>query len=195
MANKVEDAPPILVVDDSTDELMLMQRIIQTCKILNEVCLFETGRDCVDYFEKDSRRDQPEGCILLLDMMMTPTSGLEVLERIQGLPSAKKSLLVMVSGLSDIKAINTGYQLGAHTFMIKPLKPDDVVQLLAGMQNRVWVEERSDGYVIRLVPESETSFIKKPGLSTPFVNWAGRLREAGGGEGAVRLGGLGEEKA
>lgn len=168
--------PPILVVDDVRDELLLVERIIQSCKLLNPVHLLETGGDCIRFFEQDSRRDDPSGCILFLDMMMQPTSGLEVLDRVRDLPSARKSLIVMVSGLTDIKAINTGYQLGAATFLIKPLKPEDVLQLITSMGNRVSVEEHEGGYLIQLVPDSGTSFIKKPEIKQPFANLAGRLK-------------------
>lgn len=167
--------PPILVVDDVRDELLLAERIIHGCKLLNPVHLLETGGDCIRLFEQDSRSENPTGCILFLDMVMHPTSGLEVLERIHELPSAKKSLLVMMSGLTDIKAINTGYQLGAATFLIKPLKPEDVLQLITSMGHRVSVEEETGGYNIQLVPDSGTSFIKKPEIRKPFKNLAGRL--------------------
>ena len=133
------------------------------------------GGDCIRLFEQDSQSENPSGCILFLDMVMQPTSGLEVLERIRDLPSAKKSLLVMMSGLTDIKAINTGYQLGAATFLIKPLKPEDVLQLITSMGHRVSIEEKAEGYVIQLVPDSGTSFIKKPEIRKPFKNLAGRL--------------------
>ena len=168
--------PPILLVDDVSDELYLLDRIIKGCKILNPVCLFETGGDCIRFLDEDSRRDEPEGCILFLDLMMQPTSGLEVLERIHDFPSARKSLIVMISGLTDIKAINQGYQLGAHTFLIKPLKPEDLLQLLEGMGTRVSVEEHGDGYLIDLVSDTETSFIKKVQPKPLFASWAGRIK-------------------
>ena len=173
-----EQGPPIVIVDDLSDELYLLQRIIKGCKILNPVCLFETGGDCIRFLEADSKADQPQGCILFLDLVMEPTSGLEVLENIKNLPSARKSLIVMISGLTDIKAIHQGYQLGAHTFLIKPLKSHDLLQLLEQMGNRVSVEEQDDGYRIDLVSDTDTSFIKhKQAQPKPlFANWAGRLK-------------------
>ena len=171
-----ETGPPILIVDDLPDELFLLERIIQGCKILNPVCTFETGGDCIRFLEKDSKSAEPRGCILFLDLVMQPTSGLEVLERIKDLPSARKSLIVMISGLTDIKAINQGYQLGAHTFLIKPLKPADVLQVIQHMGKRVTVEEVGDGYVIWLVPDSDTAFVQKTKCEPVFATWADRLK-------------------
>ena len=170
-----QQGPPIVIVDDLCDELYLLQRIVKGCKILNPIHLFETGGDCVRFLEQDSRAEQPQGCILFLDLVMEPTSGLEVLAKIKDLPSAKKSLIVMISGLTDIKAIHQGYQLGAHTFLIKPLKPHDLLQLLEQKENRVSVQEEDEGYRIDLLSDTETSFIKQGGSKALFSRWAGRL--------------------
>jgi DNA-binding response OmpR family regulator len=89
-------------------------------------------------------------CILFLDMVMKPISGLEVLRRLKNLPAAKGSILIMLSGLTDIKKIAEGYRLGASTFLIKPLIPAEFVQMLKAV-NGLGINKVSGGLVLSIL--------------------------------------------
>jgi DNA-binding response OmpR family regulator len=82
---------------------------------------------------------------------MAPTSGISVLRELRESGLAKDSVIVMLSGITDIKAINEGYQLGASTFLIKPIKPDDILEMLNGMKNKIRVEEQPSGYLLEWI--------------------------------------------
>jgi CheY-like chemotaxis protein len=122
---------PIVIVDDSLEDALLAQRMIGLCKIQNPVILLKSGQACLDYFaaaKPYGNRILP--CLLLLDMIMAPVSGLQVLQRLREEGAARGSVVVMLSGLGDLKILHQGYQLGANTFLVKPLLAEDVMQMV-----------------------------------------------------------------
>lgn len=162
----------IIIVDDAKDDLILVQRLLLQCKILNQISLFSSGKECVDYVKsscKDGVVSMPEPSIIFLDLVMAQTSGLEVLRFLQTSDYARKCIVVMLSGLKDIKAINTGYQLGARTFLLKPITQDDIVHLVSMLSSQVRIEEsEGGGYMLywneRIVHNSD-----KPRISMAAV--------------------------
>ncbi|MDB6037551.1 MAG: hypothetical protein JWM99_1392 [Verrucomicrobiales bacterium] len=78
-------------------------------------------------------------------------SGLDVLTALKSHPYSKHCILVMLSGLKDVKAINAGYQLGAKTFLLKPLTKKDIVELLNSLSSQITIEELPNGYMLHWV--------------------------------------------
>jgi CheY-like chemotaxis protein len=143
---------PILVVDDAEGDLILAERVLRQCKILNPIRLINSGNGCIAYFEGMAPFEQRElPCLVLLDLVM-PTSGVEVLKYLQEKGLAKTSILVMLSGLQDLKSIHQGYQFGARTFLIKPINEEDVLQMLSTLKG-VHIIRNKEGYVVSLDTE------------------------------------------
>jgi CheY-like chemotaxis protein len=140
---------PIVIVDDVEDDLLLAERILRQCKILNPIKVLKSGKDCISYFEGGSGFEQRVlPCLLFLDLIM-PMHGVEVLKYLRKHNLADDSLVVMLSGLQDIKAIHQGYQLGARTFLVKPITVEDVVQLLSSLPG-LRVDKKPEGHVLSL---------------------------------------------
>lgn len=126
---------PIVIVDDAGEDATLASRVLTQCKILNPVRIFKSGQECIDYFDTiGSRAAGTLPCLLLLDLAMSPMSGVEVLRHLRNSPNAKDSVLVMLSGVTDYKIIHEGYQLGATTFLFKPLRADDMLRMIKAMR-------------------------------------------------------------
>jgi CheY-like chemotaxis protein len=121
---------PILLLDDAAEDRMLAERILRNCKILNPILSFQTGEELLEYFAGDF---EPPA-LVLVDMMMKPMSGNDVLRAIKKLGFIEDLPFVMVSGLADFRTLQEGYQNGARTFIIKPLKQDDILQVLSSVK-------------------------------------------------------------
>src|SRR5688572_26719296 len=109
---------PILIVDDAQEDLVFAQRVLTGNRILNPLHSMSGGKACLDYFASKAS-NLP--AVVLLDLVMKPLSGIDVLRQVQTMPAAEGSIFIMLSGLADIKMIAEGYRLGARTFLIKPL--------------------------------------------------------------------------
>ena len=134
---------PILIVDDAHEDLVFAQRVLQSNRIQNPIHLLSSGKACLEYFTgKNGVADLP--CIVFLDMVMKPIGGLEVLRRVRKMPVANGSVFIMLSGLTDVKKIAEGYQLGASTFLIKPLVSAEFMQMLPAI-NGIALEKTAAG--------------------------------------------------
>jgi CheY-like chemotaxis protein len=135
----------IVIVDDAREDALLAERVLRVdCKIQNPVTLCTNGKDastlCAELHHASKHY------LVLLDLIMVPVSGLEFLRSWQSSGCAQSSMVIMLSGLKDIKAINEGYQLGAKTFILKPVTKADVVQVLNSLNNRITIEQDDKGY-------------------------------------------------
>jgi CheY-like chemotaxis protein len=150
---------PIVVVDDLESDLFMAERILRQCKILNPIELIRSGNGCISYFEaKNGYEERVLPCLLLMDLIM-PTPGVEVLRYLKDRGFIKDSIVVMLSGLQDFKAIHEGYQLGARTFLVKPLTIEDVVQMISALPG-LQVKQEADGNIVSLVPKEQIDTIR-----------------------------------
>src|SRR5687767_13454297 len=125
---------PIVIVDDSREDVALVQRVLIQCRILNPVATFLSGKECIDFIEATGDfKHRVAPFLMLLDLAMQPISGIDVLRKFQeaakSSPDLQRSLVVMLSGVSDLALVNEGYRLGASTFVTKPLEMQEMMQL------------------------------------------------------------------
>lgn len=139
----------ILVVDDANEDLLLAERILRQCKILNPIRLLKSGEACIDYFEKSGAPDSGmQPCLLFLDMVMSPVGGASVLRKLNERSLLKESIVIILSGITDIQLIQEGYQLGARTFLFKPIKVEDVCEVIDALKAYIRIEKTVQGNVL-----------------------------------------------
>src|SRR5207237_298350 len=108
----------------------------------------QSGAAFLSRLEIQDNGSEPEPCLIFLDLRMAPMTGLEVLGRWKSSRLAQHSIVVMISGLRDLKAIQDGYQAGAKTFLIKPVTKDDFLQTLSALRQEITVAEVQNGYAL-----------------------------------------------
>ena len=59
--------------------------------------------------------------MVLLDIKMPMTDGFDVLRWIRHQPTIAKLCVVMLTSSDEIRDVNLAYQLGANSFLVKPL--------------------------------------------------------------------------
>lgn len=116
---------PILLVDDSADDVDLCVRSLKKCGVLNEIVVAHDGVDALDYLFGTGKwagrdtRDLPAVC--LLDLKMPRLDGLETLQRIRADGRTKLLPVVIVTSSREEKDVVKGYGLGANSYMEKPV--------------------------------------------------------------------------
>jgi len=136
----------LVLVDDAQEDLGLLERVLRQCKILNPIHRLSSGMETISFLREE--KQQGVHYLVLLDLIMAPVSGISVLRTLKAEGTVEDCIFVMLSGITDIKAINDGYQLGAFTFMVKPIKPEDVMEMLNGLRNRIAVRQAPEGYLL-----------------------------------------------
>jgi CheY-like chemotaxis protein len=134
---------PILVIDDDAGDAALAERALRGCKIQNPIQTFLNGEEAVRYFVGGFKTP----VLVLLDLVMQPVSGIDVLREVQKRGLTEKTVFVMLSGLADYRILQEGYRHGARTFLVKPLQQEDVLQLINTVPGLAAVRQEG-GYAV-----------------------------------------------
>lgn len=169
----------ILIVDDDSDDAILTERVLRLAKVLNPIVRITSGEECVRYFRQGncSAGGATNACLVFLDMMMVPVDGLSVLKILKNENLANDSIIVMLSGSTDLNVIQEGYRQGARTFLVKPFKAQDVAEVLKSLHSRIAVRRSPEGRILHWLStppsqqSSDTEFIRRSVRSAPeWVN-------------------------
>ncbi len=115
-----------LVVEDNPEDFEAIRRAFRGTGI--ECSLFHcaNGDDALDYLYRRGKHSSAEGAIrptlILLDLNLPGTSGLEVLETIKSDDDLRLTPVVVLTTSSNEGDIQTCYQLGANSYMQKPVE-------------------------------------------------------------------------
>jgi len=124
---------PILLAEDFEPDAAAIKAAFKKMGVMNPMVVVPDGDDAVAYLKGegifDNRQKFPLPGVLLLDLKMPRRNGLEVLEWCKNQPHLKDLLIIMLSGHHDIKDVNRAYELGASTFLSKPISEQDIVNL------------------------------------------------------------------
>jgi two-component system response regulator len=110
----------ILLVDDSPDDVALTLRAFRTNRITNKVDVASDGEEALDYLLRQSER-RPKPVLILLDINLPKVSGLEVLRRIRTDERTRYLPVVVLSTSSEDRDIVESYDLGANSYVRKPV--------------------------------------------------------------------------
>jgi len=124
----------ILLVEDSTDDVLLTLRALQQANILNEVVVARDGQEANEYLTGEGQyagRDTSDTpVVVLLDLKMPRMGGLEFLRRIRTISSLKLLPVVILTSSKEDQDICESYNLGANSYIQKPVDFDQFVQAI-----------------------------------------------------------------
>jgi CheY-like chemotaxis protein len=124
----------ILLVEDSTDDVLLTLRALQQANILNEVIIARDGQEAMDYLRGDGQyegRDTSDApVVVLLDLKMPRMGGLEFLRRIRSTEPLRLLPVVILTSSKEDQDICKSYNLGANSYIQKPVDFDQFVQAI-----------------------------------------------------------------
>jgi cyclic di-GMP phosphodiesterase len=106
--------PVILTVDDATDLLALMGKVLGTDY---EVITAENASDAIEKAFGEPRPD-----LILLDVELPDISGFEVCRALKGEALTKEIPIIFLTSKSDAKAQIEGLEIGAVDYIAKPIQ-------------------------------------------------------------------------
>lgn len=109
----------ILLVEDNPDDEALTLRALKRNNILNKVVVARDGVEALDHLESCDPSDLPE--VVLLDLKLPRIDGLEVLRRIRDNEKTRRLAVVILTSSNEERDIITGYDLGANSYIRKPV--------------------------------------------------------------------------
>jgi two-component system response regulator len=115
----------ILLVDDNPDDVEMTLLAFKKSDIPNELIVVDDGEKALDYlfgtgaWEGRDCLIAPE--MILLDLNLPRTSGLQVLRRIRSDARTKLLPVVILTTSSEDKDLISSYDLGANSYIRKPV--------------------------------------------------------------------------
>ncbi len=116
----------ILAVDDDPFIRSLVPIVSENAGY-SEVTTVSSGQLALDAI---ARTEAPYDC-LLLDISMPGMDGIELCKTIREIPSYRNTPIVMLTGMRDMKSMDSAFQAGATDYVTKPF---DVIELGARLR-------------------------------------------------------------
>ena len=115
----------ILLAEDLDDDILLIRMALQRAGIDNPLHIVRDGEQAIHYLAgigKYSARDvYPLPELLLLDLKMPRADGFEVLQWVRSRPALRSLIIIVLTVSEDIRDANRAYELGASSFLVKPM--------------------------------------------------------------------------
>lgn len=133
----------ILLADDDADDRELAREALQQSRLLNTLHMVGDGEELMDYLHhrgKYAAEDAaPRPGLILLDLSMPKMDGREALAAIKKDPTTRQIPVVIMTTSSADEDICRSYDLGASSFITKPVTFPALVEVMNGI-GRYWFE-------------------------------------------------------
>jgi len=133
----------ILMADDDADDRLLAKDALSECRLANDLHFVENGEDLMDYLHHRGKHAQagqaPRPGLILLDLNMPRKDGREALREIKNDPDLRRIPVVVLTTSKADTDIGRIYELGANSFISKPVTFDSLVNVMKILGN-YWFE-------------------------------------------------------
>ena len=122
----------ILLVEDNPDDEELTLRALRRNLIANEVISLHDGQEALDFifgraaWEGRDPADLP--ALILLDLNLPKVDGLSVLRQIRADVRTRRAPVVILTSSNEQQDLIRGYDLGANSYVRKPVAFEDFVE-------------------------------------------------------------------
>lgn len=122
----------ILIAEDDADDRYLMKTALRESGITEDVEYVENGVEVLHYLESLSSGNEEINYpkFILLDLNMPKMDGREVLRKIKSNEMLRKIPVIVFSTTKNQLEVNRCYDLGANTYIVKPVSYDSLVQTI-----------------------------------------------------------------
>lgn len=133
----------ILMADDDEDDRLLARDALEASRVLNDLRFVEDGEQLMSYLRREGqyadRDSSPRPGLILLDLNMPRKDGREALIEIKADPSLRGIPVVILTTSKQEEDKVRGYDLGAASYISKPVTFDGLVELMRAL-GKYWVE-------------------------------------------------------
>jgi CheY-like chemotaxis protein len=154
----MSDRALFLLVEDTEDDVLLVRRAFLKAKILNPLQVVRSGEQAIEYLEGagrfSNRAEFPLPSLVLLDLKMKGLDGFGVLRWIRQQPGLTGLRVVILTSSNAVSDVNLAYQLGANSFLVKPIDFERLVEISQALKG-YWLWMNAEPEVTR-PPVAET---------------------------------------
>lgn len=124
----------ILMADDDPDDRLLMEDAFAEIRLENPLDFVVDGIELMDYLHRRGNYTRLAGTplpgLILLDLNMPRKNGREALDEIKRDEKLRKIPIVILTTSKAEEDLLTSYNLGANSFIVKPVTFDKLVEVI-----------------------------------------------------------------
>lgn len=162
-ATTTRTAQRILVVDDDTDIVELLQYNLQ--KEGYEVKTAMNGKQAVE----TARDFLPQ--LIVLDIMMPQQDGVETCRQIREIPALKNAIVLFLTAREEEYSEVAAFEVGADDFITKPIKPRALLSRIQALLRRQQSQNpEAEGRILleNIIIDRSSYTVVRSGESIPF---------------------------
>ncbi|MCD4770742.1 MAG: response regulator [Bacteroidales bacterium] len=118
----------IILVEDNLSDAEMTLDALKRKNLGNILRVIEDGAEALDYFfnrgDYSDKKASNNPKLILIDLKLPKVSGLEVLRELKSNKKTKNIPVVILTSSSEDSNIKTAYELGANSFIVKPVDFD-----------------------------------------------------------------------
>lgn len=123
----------ILLVEDNPVDLDLTLRAFAKRKLTNPVTVVRDGAEALDWIPRwEAGELWPT--LILLDLKLPKIDGLEVLRQFKAHSTLRAIPVVVLTTSNEDLDIHKAYQLGANSYIVKPMDFDKFIEVAAQVE-------------------------------------------------------------
>jgi two-component system, response regulator len=131
--------PHILIVEDNEDDYEATERSFRKARFLNPISWCRSGQEALDFLRGETQGGKKAAStdtdLILLDLNMPGLDGRRVLEILKHDDRLKTIPVVILTTSSDAKDVEKCYELGASTYIQKPVNFEGLAEAVRTMKD------------------------------------------------------------
>jgi CheY-like chemotaxis protein len=132
----------VMLVEDNPDDVLLVRRAFARLGFDHPLIAVSDGQAAIDYLDgRDGFADRgahPLPAMILLDLKLPKVSGHEVLSWLRAQEILRRIPVVILSTSDERSDVNRAYDLGANSYLRKPVSFDALIEILTRL-NVYWL--------------------------------------------------------
>jgi len=128
------DSVEVLIVEDNPNDAELSLRVLLKHHLEDVLYIVEDGKEALDFIfcrgKFVSRVKVRSLKVVFLDLHLPKINGLDVLREIRSNPGTGKLPVVILTSSKEDPDIKTAYELGANSYVVKPVDFSNFVKAL-----------------------------------------------------------------
>jgi two-component system response regulator len=129
----------ILLVEDGEAEVLLIQQAVASCPGELHLAVARDATEALEWLADTVKRGYAMPRLILLDLKLPRLSGLAVLRTLRMETRLQDVPIVVFSEFHDPSDVVLSYQIGANSFVKKPVNLTEFTQLLRELDNLGWL--------------------------------------------------------